>query len=414
MVFRHPSRDELLAPHRQTPQLISDHVPAPATPANPTVFGVPEGEFKRVFHKGPASELSVGSLAFVCCPSEVARGDGLTFFNVILVLAKGDPAVPLCRDVVTRFAAALDSEDERCGYLEAEAASMISIREEVGDVPLAMEAILDRSDLARRMKQLVLGLSRDRSAQILLNGWLSLRFTLEDAGAHPDGPIRPYHTLLLLSSDRRVAKASLPPDSSSQLRRLIDFAQPERSFEEISVLSGIPLPHLMRLAAHLVYWKRARVVHVFTKHNVYVAAGDAPPAAGQHADDFAAAFGGAGLTLFGALSQFSVQESLRMHMRRRDEEAQKSVIDVLVWLLQRRFVTQLHTFVYFLGSARAVLADAAQRRRPHASLLRRVAPYFRGRHHVEEILWRENVSRAELEAVLAEYSDALATVQHEL
>ena len=46
-------------------------------------------------------------------------------------------------------------------------------------------------------------------------------------------------------------------------------------------------------------------------------------------------------------------------------------------------------------------------------LFRRLVPYFRGRHHIEEIMWRENISRETVEAILTEYRQVLVVIQHE-
>ncbi len=46
-------------------------------------------------------------------------------------------------------------------------------------------------------------------------------------------------------------------------------------------------------------------------------------------------------------------------------------------------------------------------------LLRKLAPYFRGRHHLEEIMWRENVSRESLNKLLKKHKTLLIQVVHE-
>lgn len=46
--------------------------------------------------------------------------------------------------------------------------------------------------------------------------------------------IRPYHTLLLREGKERVCK-SLPLDASPQLRKLIDAANPLKSFDQLQV-----------------------------------------------------------------------------------------------------------------------------------------------------------------------------------
>lgn len=50
---------------------------------------------------------------------------------------------------------------------------------------------------------------------------------------------------------------------------------------------------------------------------------------------------------------------------------------------------------------------------PRYQLLRRLAPYFRGRHTIEEIMWRENVSREQLNKLFAKHKNILVRVVHE-
>jgi len=46
-------------------------------------------------------------------------------------------------------------------------------------------------------------------------------------------------------------------------------------------------------------------------------------------------------------------------------------------------------------------------------MLRRLAPYFHGKHHVEEIMWRETVSRKAIQSVFATYANTiLSTTLH--
>jgi len=45
---------------------------------------------------------------------------------------------------------------------------------------------------------------------------------------------------------------------------------------------------------------------------------------------------------------------------------------------------------------------------------RRLCGYFRGKHDIEEILWRGNIDREDLDKILKTYSDILVTCTHEL
>ena len=45
-------------------------------------------------------------------------------------------------------------------------------------------------------------------------------------------------------------------------------------------------------------------------------------------------------------------------------------------------------------------------------LLRRLCPYFHGRHHLEEIMWRVHLDRKTIHLVISTYSEYLVTVKH--
>ena len=50
---------------------------------------------------------------------------------------------------------------------------------------------------------------------------------------------------------------------------------------------------------------------------------------------------------------------------------------------------------------------------PMHELFKRLCIYFRGSHHLEEIMYQENITRSELRAVLTTYSDVAVTCLHE-
>jgi hypothetical protein len=50
---------------------------------------------------------------------------------------------------------------------------------------------------------------------------------------------------------------------------------------------------------------------------------------------------------------------------------------------------------------------------PVYRLFRRLCVYFRGQHHIEEIMWRENVERLDLLRVLEKYKRYLVQHMHE-
>ena len=44
-----------------------------------------------------------------------------------------------------------------------------------------------------------------------------------------------------------------------------------------------------------------------------------------------------------------------------------------------------------------------------ASLFHRILPYLNGEYHVDEIIYRENITRKELKAVVSQYRDEIIT-----
>ena len=64
----------------------------------------------------------------------------------------------------------------------------------------------------------------------------------------------------MLTDEPQALLRQLPPDSSPLLPRLIELMSATRTLGELHVLSGIPMPTLFHLAAHLYHHRKARVV----------------------------------------------------------------------------------------------------------------------------------------------------------
>ena len=57
--------------------------------------------------------------------------------------------------------------------------------------------------------------------------------------------------------------------------------------------------------------------------------------------------------------------------------------------------------------------DSMPTKGPMHELFKKLCIYFRGSHHLEEIMYQENITRSELRAVLTTYSDVAVTCLHE-
>jgi hypothetical protein len=127
--------------------------------------------------------------------------------------------------------------------------------------------MLERSEMARELKAIYVGLSEQGWLDMSINRRVRLSLSLQHPALHPTGPLRPYRTLLPFDGVE-----ALGADASVQLRRLLDFAlrfAPHASFENMASELNLPIQEVFRLAAHLVYWRKGRVVDAVHPHNVY-------------------------------------------------------------------------------------------------------------------------------------------------
>eukprot|EP00474_Spongospora_subterranea_P000457 CRZ00915.1 hypothetical protein [Spongospora subterranea] len=123
--------------------------------------------------------------------------------------------------------------------------------------------------------------------------------------------------------------------------------------------------------------------------------------------------------------------------------AQHQIITLIIFLLRHSLLIVLHTFISLipdgnncflpprdipsypsslesncpikhLSPALKISLDSSTVKNSKLKkLFYRLSPYFDGEHHIEEIMWSENVSRQEIGLVLSEYSDVVSTYFHE-
>ena len=160
--------------------------------------------------------------------------------------------------------------------------------------------------------------------------------------------LRPYQTLLLLREGADVID-TLPEDASRQLLALVKQANPLLSFQELSVKTGIPLVQVHRLSAHLTFWGEAKVIDTIVTRNKYRVCSSAPLSPQSSvAKAFADHFRGK-QSLTRILSFFSPPEPTLHEILNTKEvppRAHLTFMYMLVWLLQRGLIEQVHEYVY--------------------------------------------------------------------
>jgi hypothetical protein len=429
--------------------------------------------------------------------------DELTTFNIVFVITEEEARrengrrYELYKEIVVRLANALKHEQKRCGYLSTEVQTMLAIRErwlwkqtnvKAGETPpdhqQLTDEILNTTTLAHELREIYHGLADEDQARVCINKWVDVHFSLTDYLKHPRNPLRPYHSLILLSN-RTTTLKSLPPDSSPTLHTFINSLysnnQPAKSFQEISVETLIPISQIFRMAAHLVYWQKAKIIKSLTQSSILVVN---PEAEFEFLLDQSFAHAFPSFRLPEVLQSFSSPIPLVSHAQKLPPTKQKDFLNIVLWLLRHNLLIELNTYIYLnIPKNAEPTLDGLKGVNPRTSwkkissdvlsippfendasdggisdlkiiddeeenliseedhvypsapkplrayevkfleklndgsmvykLFIRLCPYFKGYHSIEEILWRETITREDLQKVMDKYHHLLVTCMHE-
>ncbi|AWP19135.1 putative nitrogen permease regulator 3-like protein-like [Scophthalmus maximus] len=334
---------------------------------------------------GKKFELKIDNVRFVGHPTllqhppiiQVSKSDPspkremptMILFNVVFALrANADPSVISCmHNLSRRIAIALQHEERRCQYLTREAKLMLAVQDEIttttesdGSPQSPFRQILPKCKLARDLKEAYDSLCTTGVVRLHINNWLEVSFCLPHkihriGGNHipPEAlerslkAIRPYHALLLLESEKALL-SQLPLDCSPAMVRLIKTCSAVKNLQQLAQDADLALLQIFQIAAHLVYWGKAIIIYPLCENNVYMLSPHAnislySPLAEQFAQQFP------GHDLPTMLAKFSLPVSLAEFRNPLEAPAQEAqLIQMVVWMLQRRLLIQLHTYVCLL------------------------------------------------------------------
>ncbi|KAK5667375.1 Nitrogen permease regulator 3 [Batrachochytrium dendrobatidis] len=255
----------------------------------------------------------------------------------------------------------------------------------------------------------------------------TISIPLEISSAYFNHPtLRPYQALLLLSDAEEILN-TLPVDASPLLVELIQIVTPTLSFEELQTTLSCSLSQIYRLAAHLYVWSKAKIIHVVSNRNVYIVSPQAQLSElPKLSTEFSSRF--PQMELVRILQDLSIPRpySAIAHSK----ENRNLYLEIITFLLRKNLVVQLHMYIYLSVPARllaktpspengnvpwnpvsdhpSIFTDpgnlseqeaswiatiANSQPPPLAALFTRLVPYFNGRIHVEEILFRESIAR---------------------
>jgi len=287
--------------------------------------------------------------------------------------------------------------------------------------------------------------------------------------------VRPYHGLLLLVDTAQLME-TLVPDSSPALTRLLRIYTPLKSLQTLSADADLTLAQVFNLAGHMVYWGKAIIIYPLCETNVYMTAPNAPihinsPLIEKFAEQFPTH------SLIQVMSEFSLPISIREKLSPLALNSHNDVQIIVWLLQHRlllqlhTYIYYMPTSRGFLqekggstdgcGSCGAStpeeslslseLSSSLSEDGPHmppllswvndsgedclsqlssdqrAAILNTPATpddlkllvrliledYLHGEHHLEEIMYLENVRRSQLLQLLDKFRDVLVTCQSE-
>uniref|UniRef100_A0AAR2IJL1 GATOR complex protein NPRL3 n=1 Tax=Pygocentrus nattereri TaxID=42514 RepID=A0AAR2IJL1_PYGNA len=440
-------------------------------------------------------------------PSPKREMPTMILFSVVFALrANADPSVISCmHNLSRRIAIALQHEERRCQYLTREAKLMLAMQDEIttmtetdGTPQSPFRHILPKCKLARDLKEAYDSLCTTGVVRLHINNWLEVSFCLPHkihrvGGNHipPEAlerslkAIRPYHALLLLDSEKALL-AQLPLDCSPALVRLIKICSAMKNLQQLAQDADLALLQVFQIAAHLVYWGKAIIVYPLCENNVYMLSPhcvSVVPCIWQISNV---------MQLVRLLIKLSLAEVSLLKPPRCVLFVQAQLIQMVVWMLQRRLLIQLHTYVCLMvppsedqpappddepllasrmtgrslstpsalsfGSPtssddmtltspsmdnssaellpggdsplnkrmtetllaslteherQAILSVPAAQNPEDLRMFARLLHYFRGHHHLEEIMYNENMRRSQLKTLFDKFRSVLVVTNHE-
>ncbi|XP_065900099.1 GATOR1 complex protein NPRL3-like [Dysidea avara] len=338
-------------------------------------------------------------------------------FNVVFVL-KGSGNGGCCQSVADQLAAGIAHEEKRVGYLTIQTTAMIQILEEQGEGEEAVHGSMSpykvmverQCHLACLLQRVLQSIVEKRlSVAERINDW-SLVSVLQRPQKLVDGLVRPYHAVLLLEDVQKISSEVPSYCSPTFLRLLKVVSPPTRSLEQISVDADLPLGLVVQLVGHLIEWNKAIAISPLSENNVY--------STSQHADEiitdqlkaqFEAEYNGCNLIEF--LSYFSQPLPLRDHQlyhQSDDDHIEGQFVHMVSWLLQRHLIVQLHIYIFIISQS-CEDDNPSHTSDEDSQLFSKLKKYFNGSHHLEEIMYLEDMTRSELLTLLDKYSSFLVT-----
>uniref|UniRef100_A0A2C9KRC0 GATOR complex protein NPRL3 n=1 Tax=Biomphalaria glabrata TaxID=6526 RepID=A0A2C9KRC0_BIOGL len=287
--------------------------------------------------------------------------------------------------------------------------------------------------------------------------------------------VRPYHAILLTKPEQELL-SSLPLDGCPSLSRLIKLTTPVKNLKILALETDLSITQIYQLVCHMVYWGFAILIYPMCQANQYVLSPSADTAVvvwmlrhrilnqlhtyvnllPSSKKEFPTNPNMCHSTISSTHSSSSsvqvVEESylsiLMEDPTTSNLDRATSMSDVasvnseesggqsttqytsqlskspsheansdcsmlpedskLQWRMQDNLLNELKP-----GVKAAILRCPAAKNFEDLSLFAKLVPYFNGKHHLEEIMFYENLTRSQLVTLLEKFKDVLILSSHE-
>ncbi|XP_044791917.1 GATOR complex protein NPRL3 isoform X5 [Bubalus bubalis] len=367
-------------------------------------------------------------------PSPKREAPTMILFNVVFALrAHADPSVISCLHTLSRrIATVLQHEERRCQYLTREAKLILALQDEVSATADANDGpqspfhhILPKCKLARDLKDAYDSLCTSGVVRLHVNSWLEVSFCLPhkihyaasslippEAIERSLKAIRPYHALLLLSDEKSLL-GELPLDCSPALVRVIKTTSAVKNLQQLAQDADLAL--LQTQLIQMVVWmlQRRLLVQLHTYVCLMASPSEDEPRTREDDAPLATRVGGRSLSTPNALSFGSPTSSDDMTLTSPSmDNSSAELLPSGDSPLNRRMTESLLASLSEHERA-AILSVPAAQNPEDLRMLARLLHYFRGRHHLEEIMYNENTRRSQLLALVDKFRSVLVVTTHE-
>ena len=425
----------------------------------------------RYHHK--IFELKIDNILFISYPfcwpkQQLRKPKELDGFNIIFTINLNNKYFinnKLCKqnktmwfDIIIKYVRIIQHEERRIGYLSSQLMKMNEITSNLlskfklknnkkikinnNIITNILSEMCDKCRIANDIKQIEEILSSNDEIKILINGWVELHCSLKPLGENII--IRPYHTLLLLPSDRDNDKNNnnddlrcirkdafnllqeIPISGSQSLRLMISTANICSSFGDMASLTNIPLPTLFHFALHLKYWGKAKIIETINRSSKFVINPNINflliNKNSIYQKQFSLAFPHR-KSLIKQLEIFNYSEDLskmlikdRKYIHIFDDQSQQKqdFIFLIAWMLQRNLLIRIFKYYNYIGGVTTNNNNNNHQTTNNKLkiLFDKVKPYFNGENHILEIMFQTGLSSKKLQLVIDEFQDQLITCSH--